>query len=151
MYEETHTDHIQNRILCSRDNLDLSLSDIKGCVAKLKKRDLEIHISGHALDSFVRDIKRYNLKIDISNEQKCLDSLCIRLKDAQETERRNAVYQIIKHGFEPADYFYNDGWIFVIEEGGILKTAYYKEILRKDLYRFKRKNCFNKSKRYLNR
>lgn len=138
MYEETHTNYMQNRTLYIKSNLNLSLSDIKGCVAKLKKRDSEIHISKHALDSFARDIERYHLNIDVSNEVKCLESLCIRLKNAQETERKNAVHQIIKHNFEIVNYLYNDGWMFVIREEGILKTANYMGFLREDLYRLKK-------------
>ena len=124
-----------------KKNPDIDFSSKERCVAKLKRGNSEIHIQEHALDSLARDIEKYNLDIDASKKVECLDIICRLLrKNARELERRNTVHQIIEHGFKLADYFRNEGWILVIEEGGLLKTVYYQEVLKKEIFRFKRDN-----------
>ena len=45
---------------------------------------------------------------------------------AKRVTRANHLKQFFKHGGKDANYLSSEGWIFVLEEGDLLKTCYYK-------------------------
>ncbi len=98
-----------------------------------------VHIHPHAFQRFVERLRETeiedNRRQEFSAQRACLMSLYHKLKNSVPVERKNAALQIIEHDFKRADYRANGGWIFVIEEGNVLKTAYLKVNIKQAGYR----------------
>lgn len=102
-------------------NKHLFPSDITDCIAKINVDSREIHIHNHAISQYYQRLQEIG---NITKPNRALKSLCALLEDSTEVKRKNAISQIIKYNFKPSEYRFSSGWIFVIEEGNIIKTVY---------------------------
>jgi hypothetical protein len=49
-------------------------------------------------------------------------------ENSEKIKRKRNALAIIKNGFKIAEYYYNNGWVFVVEEGNLLKTTYRQQL-----------------------
>lgn len=108
---------------------DLGIGNIRvtpHCLSKFQSRGL---ISDYISKTHGRNIK---------TKRGSLKSLFTELKGAKQVERRNRLRQLLENNCVPADYFTSHGWIYVIEEGRVLKTCYEKGDISKAGYRLKK-------------
>lgn len=108
-------------------------------IAEIKVGNRTLLLSRPAFEEFIKDARRSGTvkkkrKDPDSNGGFLLDFFN-KIKTATPVQRKNRVTQIIRHGFEEAEYFWNRGWVFVVT-GNIIKTCYEKGELA-NLYRVK--------------
>jgi len=120
-----------------KSNPLLSLSNKAYCLAKTTIRQgEEIHILKHCFSNFSTRLTQSSSNAP-KGEKSSLEILCELLRDGRKVRRKNNVIQLINHGFKRTKYLFSEGWILIIEEGNILKTAYQIDSQkRKEMYPF---------------
>jgi len=110
----------------------------------------EYFVTMHSFEKFNKDYLRLRKEDSFKKEikEESLDLMFNDFRRSLLTKRKNAVTQIIDHGFVPTDYFLSEkSMLYPVEErklnnktSKIIKTCYYvdKKKERRDYIRFKR-------------
>src|SRR3989344_1445388 len=123
------TGKLEEIILLGR-NENILDSNKEGCICSINCKHGKYHLHGHACEQYEN---RYKEKIkELKSPDELVDSLKKLLDFSYPVERRNSTLQIIENGFKTADYRFSEGWIFVIEEGDVIKTMYHKGSIKKN-------------------
>jgi len=82
----------------------------------------DYYVSPHILTKFSMEVLKSPMLKNIKKLDKygkVLKAVFNQFKSSRKIERKNSVILIIKHDFRPADYYYNNDFIYVVEKRNI--------------------------------
>jgi len=112
---------------------------VSSTLALLNLKFGDVKVIHHSLNRFqekargserVTDYMLNHYGEKLKTKRGSLQALFKELNGAVPVIRKNRLRQLLENGCRDADYFTAHGWIYVVEEGGILKTCYEKEDIR---------------------
>ena len=110
----------------------ISLTGNKYFPFRFNTKHGEYSVSDHAFSKFCEraldsEYFKRTSNVDLDTRRGLVKLLFKEFQGSVPTQRRNVALQTINHGFQKSDYRTNHGWIYVVENGNVLKTCYNKK------------------------
>ncbi len=99
----------------------------KQVLFKVRIKQRSVAVSPHAYKRFIENYQKFFSPKSDRGQRDYLSKFLKVFKKAQSAKRENSLQQKLKHSFVEAEYLVRNGWIFIIEANGFMRTCYYKE------------------------
>jgi hypothetical protein len=105
-------------------------SEKENCIAEIVREEQKYNIARHALIEFLDESPDITTSSNPTSNEIIigLKRMYYLFENSEKIKRKRNALAIIKNGFKIAEYYYNNGWVFVVEEGNLLKTTYRQQL-----------------------